>query len=65
MRRSRLALAAALLLTAGGCAIGGQVETSTVQIENGTAEITSRRVRGAIRCEPGPAPGTPCRAEVP
>ena len=48
MRRIALALAVAVLSGMPGCAIVGQVETTTVSVSNGTAEINSRRLGGAV-----------------
>ena len=65
MRRIALALAVAVLSGMPGCAIVGQVETTTVSVSNGTAEINSRRLGGAVRCRPQAAGEAPCRAEAP
>lgn len=64
MKRIVLA-AAAVLFGMPGCAIVGHVETATVRVSEGTAEITSRRIGGALRCTPQGAGKAPCRAEAP
>ncbi len=61
VRKATLAATLTALLGAGGCAVYGGAESTTIRVENGKADVTSRRVGGGVVCGPDSRGGTPCR----
>jgi hypothetical protein len=65
MKHLVLVVAWLAAIAGAGCAVSGGIETTTLTARNGEAEVVTRHVGGAIRCEPTATGQAPCRTASP
>ena len=65
MKHLVLVLACLVAIAGAGCAVSGGIETTTLTARDGEAEVVTRRIGGAIHCEPTAIGQAPCRTASP